>query len=137
MTTPPHDSPPPGNPFERWGIDPMQGAAAITERMRELAAAAPDEATRAEIRAAWEQLTMHPARRFSAAVGAHPDSYHVALVSPPPPRRARAKALDLQLSDLTLRPSVLDALDMRDLAYSALPDTNPASDPVFAPRKKW
>ncbi len=121
------------NPFERWGIDPTEGPAAITERMRELAADAPDEATRRAIREAWEELTMHPARRFRAAVSAHPDSHHVSdQRPPPPPPRPRRTRRDLKLADLVLRPSILGALGLQDVARQPLPDTPPEDDPIFA-----
>ncbi len=119
------------NPFERWGLDPMQGPAAITERMRELAADAPDEATRKVIRAAWEELTLHPARRFRAAAGAHPDSHHAAGAPPPPPPRVRAEPFEPQLADLLMRPSIVAALGLEDVAASPLPDVAPADDPIF------
>lgn len=61
------------NLFERYGIDPMQGPAAITERLRELAEDAGED-ERAEIRAAWEELTLHPLSRLNAAFGAHPET---------------------------------------------------------------
>jgi len=126
------------NPFERWGIDPSDGPAAITERMRELAADAPDEATRKTIRAAWEELTMHPARRFRAAVTAHPDSHGVGdQDAPVPPVRPRPRSQALELSDLVLRPSVLAALDLRDVADRDLPDVDPEHDPVFSGLEKW
>ena len=119
------------NVFERWGIDPTQGPAAITERMRELAADAPDEEARKAIRAAWEELTLHPARRFRAAVGAHPDSHRVTGPPPPPPARARAEAFEPELADLAMRPSILEALDLREVAEAPLPDIAPAEDPIF------
>jgi len=124
-------SDPDDNPFERWGIDPTQGPAAITERMRELAAEATDEATRRAIRAAWEELTMHPARRFRAAVHAHPDSHAGADVPPPPPPRARPERLELTLADLALRPSVVEAVGLESTADAPLPDIAPDSDGFF------
>ncbi|MCA9604645.1 MAG: hypothetical protein KC619_03560 [Myxococcales bacterium] len=127
----PDDDAPEDNPFERWGLDPMHGPTAITERMRELAADAPDEATRKVIRAAWEELTLHPARRFRAAAGAHPDSHHVAGTPPPPPLRVRAAPFDPELADLLMRPSILAALGLEEVAASPLPDVAPADDPIF------
>lgn len=61
------------NPFERYEIDPMLGPAAITERMRELTEEA-DETTRDELRAVWEELTMHPRRRLAIALDAFPET---------------------------------------------------------------
>ena len=117
------------NPFEAYDIDPMQGPAAITERMRQLAEDAPDEAARKAIRTAWEQLTMHPARRLQSALGAHPDSHRTADVPPPRPRRAGAPALELELADVALRPSVLDALGTE--APGALDDLPVERDPLL------
>jgi hypothetical protein len=116
------------NPFERYGIDPMQGPAAITERMRELAEDASED-ERAEIRAAWEELTLHPLRRLHAAFGAHPET-RPPLGAPPPgglgaklglpsgapivfgPMPEPAAAVDppLTLGDLAVLPSVAAAL---------------------------
>jgi hypothetical protein len=74
------------NPFDRYDIDPRDGIAAITQRLKELAEDASDE-ERERLRAAWEELTMHPDRRFRAALFAHPES-HPPLGPPPPlPRR--------------------------------------------------
>lgn len=97
------------NPYERWDIDPLGGPAAITERMRALMEDAPDEATRKTIRAAWEELTLHPARRLRAALGAHPDTHGPAGAPPPAPRSPEAAETPLALADLALRPSVLAA----------------------------
>ncbi len=119
------------NPFERWGLDPMLGPAAITERMRELAAEAPDEATRKAIRAAWEELTLHPARRFRAAASAHPDSHHAAGAPPPPPPRPLVEPFEPELADLLMRPSLLAALGLDEIASSPLPHHDPADDPIF------
>lgn len=119
------------NPFERWGLDPTQGPAAITERLRELAADAPDEATRKAIRAAWEELTLHPARRFRAAASAHPDSHHAAGAPPPPPPRPFAEPFEPELADLLMRPSLLAALGLDEIAASPLPHLAPADDPIF------
>ncbi len=118
------------NPFERWGIDPEQGPAAITERMRELIEDATDEATQKAIRAAWEALTLHPARRLTAALGAHPDSHGVLGAAPPrPPRRAPSQ-VSLELRDLLARPSALAALGLEREAEAPLPEpTDPIVDP--------
>lgn len=116
------------NPFERYGIDPEKGPAEITERLRELAEDAPDEDTRRTIRAAWEELTMHPARRFRAAATAHPDSHGLAGAPPAPPPRISPSQPELNLADLSLRPSVVAALgdDGEELPDIALED-----DPIL------
>ncbi len=96
------------NPFERFGLDPREGITNITARLRELAEDATTEAERAEIRAVWEELTLHPARRLRAAMRAHPET-RPPLGSPPPPVTS-AKPRPLTLRDLALRPSVAAAL---------------------------
>ncbi|WP_394822157.1 hypothetical protein [Pendulispora albinea] len=73
------------NPFETYDIDPREGPRAITERFRELLEEAPS-ADRDHLRTAWEELTLHPARRLRAAFGAHPSSGHTSPSRPPPPR---------------------------------------------------
>lgn len=102
------------NPFERYDLDPREGITAITQRLKELAEDAKDDAEREHIRAAWEELTLHPARRLRAALFAHPETRRP-LGSPPSlPRRraprADAPGLDLTLRDLAARPSLLVAL---------------------------
>jgi len=64
----------PVNPFEAYGIDPRDGPQAITERFRELLEDAKTDEERETLRAAWEELTLHPMRRVRAAFGAHPRS---------------------------------------------------------------
>lgn len=96
------------NPFERFGLDPREGITGITARLRELAEDATNESERSEIRAVWEELTLHPARRLRAAVTAHPET-RPRLGSPPPPL-ATSTARPLTLRDLALRPSVAAAL---------------------------
>ena len=97
------------NPFERYDLDPRDGIAAITQRLKELAEDAKDDAERERIRAAWEELTLHPARRLRAALFAHPDTRRP-LGSPPPLPRLRSAAAPLTLRELAARPSVLAAL---------------------------
>jgi hypothetical protein len=102
------------NPFERYGLDPRDGIAAITQRLKELAEDATDPAERERIRAAWEELTLHPARRLRAALEAHPET-RAPLGSPPPLPRIRANAsagsaMELELRDLAARPSAVLAL---------------------------
>lgn len=117
------------NPYERWGIDPLGGPAAITERMRELIEDAPDDETRAVLRAVWEELTLHPARRLRAALGAHPEHRAAMGRRPPSPRPPTRGAPELTLSDLAMRPSVLAALGASE--PPELPDLAPERDPVL------
>lgn len=113
------------NPFERYGLDPFDGPAAITERMRELAEDAESEEERAAIREAWEALTLHPRRRLELALEAHPDSRPPLGRSPRPRRRGRSVDA-LGLADLTALPSVAGALGERPL-----PDVSLDEDPVL------
>lgn len=116
------------NPYERWGIDPLGGPEAITRRMRELVEDAPDEETKKAMRAAWEELTLHPARRLRAALFAHPDSHGAAGAPPPRPSRVTAPPIELVLADLVLRPDVLGALDAD---ADELPDVSVEDDPIL------
>ena len=121
------------NPFERYDLDPREGIAQITQRLKELAEDAKDDAERERIRAAWEELTLHPARRLRAALFAHPESRRP-LGSPPPAKRVVAKTTELTLRDIAARPSVVDALGAkRDAAAGGVDDVPPSldDDPVF------
>ena len=93
------------NPFERYDLDPRDGIAAITQRLKELAEDAKDDAERERIRAAWEELTLHPRRRLRAALDAHPDT-RPALGNPPMAPRMRGAQAGLGLRDLAARPSL-------------------------------
>ena len=73
------------NPFERYDLDPRAGIGAITQRLKELAEDAKTDAERERIRAAWEELTLHPARRL------------------------RVSPTELELADLAAPPSVVAA----------------------------
>jgi hypothetical protein len=105
-------SEPSKNPFERFGIDPKEGPRAITERLRELAEDATEE-NRAAIRAAWEELTLHPLRRLRAAIGAHPLHPDASRTSPdyaPLKKRKVSTEQPLALTDFAPRPSVAHPL---------------------------
>ena len=97
------------NPFERYGIDPLAGPEGITERLRELIESSP-ESERAAIRAAWEELTLHPLRRLRAALTAHPESR--APIGAPPPAAVAAPPDPpaMQAADLELGPGIAAAL---------------------------
>jgi hypothetical protein len=132
------------NLFERYDIDPRQGTRAITERMRELAEDASTDEERAELRATWEELTVHPARRLRAAFGAHPES-RPPIGAPPPTGGAAAGPVDpdLTLSELAVRPSIARALGggpsvlgpkrdgARGIAAAAAPPENLDDDPIL------
>jgi hypothetical protein len=94
------------NPFERYDLDPTEGISAITQRLKELAEDAKDDAERERIRKAWEELTLHPARRLRAALFAHPET-RAPLGSPPGRRRTGAGASTaLGYCDRAPRPSL-------------------------------
>jgi hypothetical protein len=97
------------NPFEKYGLDPREGIVAITQRLKELAEDAAGDAERDSIRAAWEELTLHPARRLRAALHAHPETRAPLGCAPALPRVHAARA-ELELRDLAARPSALAAL---------------------------
>ena len=120
------------NPFERYGLDPREGIVAITQRLKELAEDAKDDAERERIRAAWEELTLHPARRLRAALNAHPET-RAPLGSAPPLPRVRSAPTELELRDLAARPSAVAALPPSMKAELG-PDVEPPSldeDPHF------
>ena len=52
------------NPFERYGLNPLASVEELTERLRNLIEDA-DESERGRLRAAWEELSLHPERRFA------------------------------------------------------------------------
>lgn len=69
--------------FAELELDPLCGPEEITERMRELIDdAAPEE--RPRLRAAWEQLTLHPKRRVELALGTFVDLEPGPEPRPPP-----------------------------------------------------
>jgi hypothetical protein len=120
------------NPFERYDLDPHAGIVAITQRLKELAEDAKDEAERERIRAAWEELTLHPARRLRAALFAHPETRRP-LGSPPTLPRMRATRVELGLRDLAARPSVLAALGHRGAPDAPDAPDAPADEPAAPP----
>lgn len=101
--------------FERFDIDPRQGPRAITERLRELAEEAPEH-ERNEIRAAWEELTLHPMRRLRAAFAAHPESRPPLGAPPPLPREPASMERALTLGEIAARPSVARAFGVDEAA---------------------
>ncbi|MCZ7677910.1 MAG: hypothetical protein M5U28_03660 [Sandaracinaceae bacterium] len=117
------------NPFERWDLDPPRRAAAITERMREHVEDATDDDEEGDPRRVGGELTLHPARRVRAALGAHPDSHgrEARLPGAPPGRRLLGPPA---LEDLALRPSVLEALGASE--EPSLPDVPFDRDPILA-----
>jgi hypothetical protein len=119
------------NPFDRYDIDPREGIAAITQRLKELAEEASDD-ERERLRAAWEELTMHPDRRFRAALFAHPESYPPLGLPPPLPRRVPAAEhprieTAIETDALVPRPSLVIASG----ACVAPPPTSLDDDPLL------
>ncbi len=117
------------NPFEKYDLDPSEGPTAITERLRELAEDATCDEERDEIRAAWEELTMHPLRRLRAAFRAHPEHREPLPRRPRARRAARSTPEPLALLDLWSPPE-LHALFEDD---AALPDLPLVDDPALKP----
>lgn len=118
----------PPNPFERFDLDPQDGPRAITERLRELAEDAATEAERDAIRAAWDELTMHPARRLRAALAAAPETRPPLGAAPRVPASPEA---ELTVADLLPLPSVAAALP-RGRGDDPVPLPSLAEDPVLA-----
>lgn len=119
------------DPFERYGLDPRDGPSALTERLRELIEATDDPAEQARIRAVWEELTLHPARRVRAALMAHPES-RPPLGTPPASPRLRGEVPLLTPREILARPSVAAAVE-RDLPAETRPDEDVAlaDDPLL------
>ncbi len=119
------------NPFERYDLDPRDGIAAITARLKELAEDATDDAERERIRADWEELTLHPARRLKAALFAHPETRR-ALGPPPMVGRAAAGAAietSLSFEQLAPRPSLVAALGIgASISEASRSDPPPLDD---------
>lgn len=116
------------NPFERYDLDPREGIQAITLRLKELAEETEDPAERERIRAAWEELTVHPGRRLRAAIFAHPET-RAPLGAPPPATRVRREeAAPPTLASLAARPSVRAALGPEVLAAAADEDEDRLED---------
>lgn len=123
------------NPFERYDLDPRAGIGAITQRLKELAEDAPNDGEREAIRAAWEELTLHPARRLRAALFAPPETREP-LGAPPGLPRTRASTVEAALDPgrLAPRPSLLATLALA--AGEGEGDGSPeplAVDPVLRP----
>ena len=95
------------NPFERFDLDPFEGPAGITERMRDIAQDAKDEAERDEVRTAWRELTQDPRRRLALALSAHPDTR---VLPGKRPERPASEPARLMLRALVVLPSIHEAL---------------------------
>ncbi|MFK7999017.1 MAG: hypothetical protein AB8H86_05445 [Polyangiales bacterium] len=118
------------NPFERFGLDPTEGIAGITERMRDHIHAASSEKEKAEIRDAWVALTRDPRRRLALSLGAHPET-RASLGAPPP----APKHEELTLEANTVLPFVSMAACFGETGTAL--DTAAAwdEDRIFAPRR--
>lgn len=100
------------NPFERFDIDPRSGPSQITARFRALMDDARTEEAKAVLRAAWEELTLHPRDRLRAALSTFPETREeIPLgVDDEPPRAVPLSPAELELTDLLAPPTVLSAL---------------------------
>lgn len=122
------------NPFERYELDPREGIGAITQRLKELAEDAKDDAEREKIREAWEELTLHPARRLRAALFAHPETRPPLGNSPSLPRRrggagpAPGSIADLAVHDIAPRVTAELAIGFDD-AEGRVPSLD--EDPIL------
>lgn len=107
------------SPYLRFGLEPDASLEEITARLRELAEDAADDAARAALREAWNELSRSPARRLTLALEAGP-----AGVPLPQPRRApplpRAPA-----------PSLASVIAPAPLAPRAPPGPRPAAPLAF------
>jgi hypothetical protein len=117
------------NLYDRWDLDPGAGPQAITERLRELAESA-DALEQAELRRAWEELTVHPRRRIVEALGAHPET-RPPLGRPPLPLRPPA-ADPRDATPALAHAPVAAALGALPAVPSALPPLD--GDPRLAAR---
>ncbi len=120
------------NPFDRFDLDPASDLAAITDALRERAEEATSDAERAEIRAAWEALTLHPDRRLTLALTAVPETR--APIGQPPRAPAMPASSDrasepLGVLDLVSLPLLSDELDR------ALGPEDDAERALWAPRR--
>ncbi len=116
------------NPFEKYDLDPLEGAAALTEALRERIEEAETEDVRREIRAAWEALTMHPRRRVELALAAHPET-RPRIGAPPRPTHGTALP-EPEVLDIVTLPPVAAALGASPAqAEPALPDDPFLRDP--------
>lgn len=118
------------NPFERFGLDPTEGIAGITERMREHIRAASSEKEKAEIRDAWVALTRDPRRRLALSLGAHPETRAPLGAPPPSPQHE-----EITLEANTLLPFVSMAACFGVADASLDTDASWEEDRIFAPRR--
>ncbi len=121
------------NPFERYDIDPLEGPEAITERLRELVEQA-DEGERDQLRAVWEQLTVHPRARLRVALAAFPETREPLGASPASQLFGKqtpdSAVLRIELAFVALAPSVAGVLSDETIELpSALPEWQ--DDPIL------
>ncbi len=118
------------NLYDRWDLDPAAAPQQITERLRELLEAA-DPREQAELRRAWEELTVHPRRRIVEALGAHPET-RAPMGRPPLPPRPSALAPRVGDSARLAHAPVAAALGALPPMPAALPPID--ADPRLAAR---
>jgi hypothetical protein len=125
------------NPFDRYDIDPRLGPTEITARFRDLISEAKTEEERADLRAAWEDLTLHPRDRLVHALATWPEAREEIPLGvdederPAPPSM---RVEDLRLLDLLAPPEIGAAL-VEPPSASAKPSAKKsvlADDPFLA-----
>jgi hypothetical protein len=113
------------NPFDRFELPPTGDVAELTDALRERAESA-EPAERAEIRAAWEALTLHPVRRLELALTAVPETRPP--LGRPPPRPPIPSASD------DARLTLADLVDAGTVC-ATLPPADDAERDLAAPRR--
>lgn len=118
------------NPFDRYDLDAWEGIEAITQHLKERAEDATSEVERANLRAAWEALTFHPAERLRSALFAYPET-RASLGMPPSSARVSIDDVwrDVQFRDTAARPSARLALGEADAHLDDVPSLD--DDPLL------
>lgn len=119
------------NPFDRFDLDPSSDLAAITDALRERAEETTSDTERAEIRAAWESLTLHADTRLGLALTAVPET-RAPVGTPPrtPPTSTTDRANEpIGVLDLVSLPSLTDELER------TLGPEDDAERALWAPRR--
>lgn len=113
--------------FDTFDIDPLADIETITERLRGLMEDTQDPDERARIRAAWEELTMHPRRRLDEILDSHPSRPAPGRA---PPRPSRSSSFDTPLTLRDLR-SPQRLADLLGPDCDAPPDEPPPLETIF------
>ncbi len=97
------------NPFDELELSPLASIDEITSELRDRAEDAGDDEKKV-LRAAWEELTMHPRARLALALTTFPDGGAAPPRPPPRPPEPPVDEVTPGLFDLLPRPSVEAAL---------------------------